>query len=115
MIRPKSATSPSADGSFPRRCFVAISQAEAAGTNTSLAKDARTECALLESLRGLLLSPTAARVCRPGRASMAPGIEFVFGEWLREITRDGELALEEIPDRKSTRLNSSHLVISYAV
>ena len=28
---------------------------------------------------------------------MAPGIEFVFGEWLREITRDGELALEEIP------------------
>ena len=41
MICPKSATSPSAAGSFPRRCFVVISQAEAAETL------ARTGCRIL--------------------------------------------------------------------
>src|SRR5256885_10523606 len=36
----------------------------------------------------------------------------VFGVWKAEIKNPGTLPE---PDRKSTRLNSSHLVISYAV
>src|SRR5256885_10462632 len=48
---------------------------------------------------------------RPGFLVIFPGDEYpIFArrpESLRKITRN--------PDRKSTRLNSSHLVISYAV
>src|SRR5256885_5298730 len=41
-----------------------------------------------------------------------PGLDArVMGAWNRDITGQGVI----IGDRKSTRLNSSHLVISYAV
>src|SRR5688500_20147607 len=45
----------------------------------------------------------------------ASALDFVHGdaERLGQLARDGSLQL--LGDRKSTRLNSSHLVISYAV
>src|SRR5947207_10040171 len=44
------------------------------------------------------------------RAEIAPATDS-FQRWVREIV----LRMEGKPDRKSTRLNSSHTVISYAV
>src|SRR2546426_3655386 len=41
--------------------------------------------------------------------------QMVFRQQEALVAYEQALALEERPDRKSTRLNSSHLVISYAV
>src|SRR5205807_9924562 len=50
-----------------------------------------------------------AKLPRRRRAALALAANDIFGQ---ALTDDGALRL---PDRKSTRLNSSHLVISYAV
>src|SRR5688500_10315446 len=49
--------------------------------------------------------------------SVSVGISLRKGDVFAPLIRDqaGRLAFGETPDRKSTRLNSSHLVISYAV
>src|SRR5256885_9100487 len=68
---------------------------------------------------------------RPPRSTLFPYTTLFRSHWLdgprlrifalggmRVESREGPLAgdwLEQRPDRKSTRLNSSHLVISYAV
>src|SRR5256885_8394417 len=54
------------------------------------------------------------RGCSPGRA-MRQGLDDFLGECLAEVVPE-LLATHYLSiDRKSTRLNSSHLVISYAV
>src|SRR5690606_41690092 len=46
----------------------------------------------------------------------APGLSIVDASWyLPAHGRDGRLEYEAAQDRKSTRLNSSHVKISYAV
>src|SRR5256885_6118734 len=69
------------------------------------------------------LSASGVRIWQPDQA--AANIKLTFSEnlqdyvWVAEIqsgTSDGKVILVSTPrDRKSTRLNSSHLVISYAV
>src|SRR2546426_12569653 len=60
---------------------------------------------------------------RPPRSTLFPYTTLFRSSLERDIGggdephlhRDGPLASERLQDRKSTRLNSSHLVISYAV
>src|ERR1039457_4439779 len=56
---------------------------------------------------------------RPPRSTLFP-YTTLFRSVKRTIRSDGHAAgpvtgIADVPDRKSTRLNSSHLVISYAV
>src|SRR5256885_5298152 len=46
-----------------------------------------------------------------------PSIHFLLAQAYRALGRaqDAKAEMQEVEDRKSTRLNSSHLVISYAV
>src|SRR3989454_10141454 len=80
------------------------------------ARDLDLACALLPahlSLYGLTVeerTPLARWISRG--ATSAPNDERYADEYLRAHTR---LASSGYQDRKSTRLNSSHLVISYAV
>src|SRR5256885_6471063 len=67
---------------------------------------------LLGGARGLLVVAAAAGRHHVGpqvRAALAEGADVIA----RQLARDEALAA--VQDRKSTRLNSSHLVISYAV
>src|SRR5256885_13151645 len=59
--------------------------------------------------RSLVLEPLQGRVDRPRRRRIA-AVHLVF-QLLHHLVAVARLVL----DRKSTRLNSSHLVISYAV
>src|SRR2546426_5634247 len=53
--------------------------------------------------------PSGARYCTSFEGFMV--VEVIA----RQVGEDGGAELESLQDRKSTRLNSSHLVISYAV
>src|SRR5256885_3366406 len=63
-------------------------------------------------------TPQNSRFVRVFEALAASGIEArpaVYDESFADAVRDQLLSVDGVLDRKSTRLNSSHLVISYAV
>src|SRR5207244_12483750 len=76
---------------------------------------------LFRSLRPRRRRGHRRRVVRPGKVvGIARGRHGVLGERHgrrrdRRRSRDGRGDASEIQDRKSTRLNSSHQIISYAV
>src|SRR5260221_7743088 len=47
--------------------------------------------------------------------ALRAGFENAKNEWIVYTDADGQFDFSEVRDRKSTRLNSSHTVISYAV
>src|SRR5258705_9919504 len=73
----------------------------------------RSQTSLLQLLEVLVKIAVAARAFRRERRFRA-GLAHCFSIFARSTTAF-HLAVSETRDRKSTRLNSSHLGISYAV
>src|SRR5690606_42082834 len=87
-------------------------------TNTLSLHDALP---IFPPLRGRMDTLDRARTCsgsfpRRMREAHQPRLDRTLRDWLtRPITSTRDTYLREAADRKSTRLNSSHVKISYAV
>src|SRR3989454_8742291 len=63
----------------------------------------------------LFRSPTQPGLRRPYQARLGQAVVVGTARLVDAGVRDRSTGRRQVPDRKSTRLNSSHLVISYAV
>ena len=96
---PNSAAKASAPGSFPRRTLVAISQAEAALTNTSVSKEERMDRAFLESFASSMAHQIRACVSMRTRRPLFPCGQFFGRQRLEERGAEFKFSLEyaELP------------------
>ena len=70
--------------------------------------------AALGFVRRTVTTSSSAVKCTAYKQLVRPTLEYAAGAW-DSVSKTSEAELEAVQDRKSTRLNSSHRCISYAV